>query len=211
MKTEELIQALAAAGSRPVLSIAQVLFRALGLGVVASIALFLAILRPRPDFAQALFAWPFVLKLLVAMSVTTTASLLLADTSRPVAMFRWRWLLAFAPLLLAGGIMVELWTVPSQTWARHLIGHSAPRCLSRILMLSFPPVVCLLVALRRGAPMHPSLAGATAGLVSGGVGALLYALTCRDDSPLFVATWYSIAIGIVTGMSAYVGSRILRW
>ena len=52
-------------------------------------------------------------------------------------------------------------------------------------------------------------AGAMAGLVSGAVGATLYALTCPDDSTLFVATWYSIAIIAVTAASAYLGSRIL--
>jgi hypothetical protein len=43
------------------------------------------------------------------------------------------------------------------------------------------------------------------------VGAALYALSCPDDSPLFVATWYSIAIAVVTAASAYIGSRTLRW
>jgi hypothetical protein len=39
----------------------------------------------------------------------------------------------------------------------------------------------------------------------------LYALTCPDDSALFVATWYSIAIIAVTATTACVGPRILRW
>jgi hypothetical protein len=40
---------------------------------------------------------------------------------------------------------------------------------------------------------------------------MLYALTCPDDSPLFVATWYSIAIAVVAGGAAWVGNRLLRW
>ena len=40
----------------------------------------------------------------------------------------------------------------------------------------------------------PSLAGAVAGLAAGGVAATLYAAHCTDDSPLFVATWYTLAI-----------------
>jgi hypothetical protein len=59
--------------------------------------------------------------------------------------------------------------------------------------------------------MKPVLAGATAGLVASGVGSMLYALTCPDDSPLFVATWYSIAILLVTSVAAGVGRRLLRW
>jgi len=59
--------------------------------------------------------------------------------------------------------------------------------------------------------MNPGVAGATAGLVAGGVGSMLYALTCPDDSPLFVATWYSIAVAVVAGGAAWVGNRLLRW
>jgi len=41
--------------------------------------------------------------------------------------------------------------------------------------------------------------------------AALYALHCTDDSPLFVATWYSLAIAGVTVLGWAVGSRLLRW
>lgn len=63
-----------------------------------------------------------------------------------------------------------------------------------------------------GAANQSPVAGqAIAGLVSAGVGALLYALSCPDDSPFFIATRYSLAIAIVTGATAYVGNRLLRW
>src|SRR5262249_47588208 len=123
----------------------------------------------------------------------------------------WRWGLIFAPLLLVGGIIVELNTVPAPAWATRLIGRNAFHCVSLIPLLSFPPVACLLATMRNSAPMYPMLAGATVGVASSGVGALLYALTCPDDSPLFVATWYSTAITIVTAVSAYIGRRMLRW
>jgi hypothetical protein len=78
-------------------------------------------------------------------------------------------------------------------------------------MLSLAPAICMLLALRHGAPSRPGIAGALAGLSAGALGAALYALTCRDDSPLFVLAWYSIAIAIVTIGSAIAGSRLLRW
>jgi len=43
---------------------------------------------------------------------------------------------------------------------------------------------------------------AAAGLVAGGLSAALYATHCTDDSPLFVATWYTIAIAAVTVLGA---------
>jgi hypothetical protein len=211
MKTEELIRVLAADGSRSVVPIDQALLRALGLGAVASIALFLMLLHPRPDLAQALFSLPFVFKLAFALLVATAASLFLIEAARPLAPHRWRWALALAPLLLTVGVVVELASTPTEAWVGRLIGRNAPHCLALIPLLSLPPLIALFAVLRHGAPLHPMLAGATAGLVAGGVGSFLYALVCPDDSPLFIATWYSIAIAIVTSAAAYVGGRLLRW
>jgi hypothetical protein len=154
---------------------------------------------------------PFIFKLVFALSVATTAMLVLVDTVRPVASFRWRWGLLIAPLLLVGGVIVELTTEPAETWHVRLIGHNALHCLSLIPLLSLPLLASLFSAARNGAPLHPMLAGANVGLVSGGLGALLYALTCPDDSPLFVGAWYVIAIAVVTTVSAYIGNRLLRW
>ena len=78
-------------------------------------------------------------------------------------------------------------------------------------VLSIPLLVAALTALRHGAPTRPVLAGAVAGLLSGGLAAALYASHCTDDSPLFVATWYSLAIAIVTVAGMLAGSKVLRW
>jgi hypothetical protein len=68
-----------------------------------------------------------------------------------------------------------------------------------------------LLGLRRGAPSRPAVAGAIAGMVSAGLAATLYASHCTDDSPLFVATWYTLATALVTAVGAAVGSRVLRY
>jgi hypothetical protein len=65
--------------------------------------------------------------------------------------------------------------------------------------------------LRHGAPSRPTLAGAVAGLAAGGLAATFYAAHCTDDSPLFVATWYTIAIAVLTLLGALGASRIARW
>ena len=36
-------------------------------------------------------------------------------------------------------------------------------------------------------------------------------LHCVDDSPLFIAVWYTIAVGMITGLGAFLGSRLLKW
>jgi hypothetical protein len=56
-----------------------------------------------------------------------------------------------------------------------------------------------------------ALAGAVAGLLSAGLAATFYASHCTDDSPLFVATWYTIATALVTAIGALAGSKVLRF
>ncbi len=211
MRTDEFIRALAADGARPVVPIERWLTGALLSGIALSTMLFLAALHTRQDIMQAVYAPAFCFKLIVTISLAATAAFLLSDAARPMPRIRWQRALLLAPALLAAGVIFELVTVPAHSWPARLMGHNAAHCLSLIPLLAIAPAACLLAALRRGAPAHPALAGAIAGLVSSAVGATLYALTCPDDSALFVATWYSIAIIAVTAASAYLGSRILRW
>jgi hypothetical protein len=211
MRTEELIRALAADATRPVVPISRLLSTALVGGVALSALLFLATLHARPDIAAAVLTPAFCFKLVVTLALAITSFALLSQVARPWPRARWQAVLLLAPILLVAGVIHELVTVPADAWSVRLIGHNASHCLSLIPLLSIAPVACLLFALRRGAPARPRLAGAIAGLVSGALGASLYALTCPDDSALFVATWYTIAIAVVTTVSAFVGGRILRW
>jgi hypothetical protein len=41
--------------------------------------------------------------------------------------------------------------------------------------------------------------------------ATLYASHCTDDSPLFVAAWYTIATALVTAVGALAGAKLLRY
>jgi hypothetical protein len=74
-----------------------------------------------------------------------------------------------------------------------------------------PILAGLIYVSRHGAPERPALAGALAGILSAGLAATLYATHCTDDSPLFVITWYSIAVGLMAAIGALAGSRFLRW
>lgn len=92
-----------------------------------------------------------------------------------------------------------------------LVGRNAAFCLFFIPVLSLVPLAGLLWALRSGAPESPGLAGAATGLAAGSVAAAIYAWHCPDDSPLFVATWYGLAIVGVAAAGFCIGRRWLRW
>ena len=211
MKTEVLIRALAQDAARPVVPVSRLVATGLFAGAAVSLLLFTLILRPRPDIAAALYSPRFCLKFAASACLALTAAALLGALARPMPSHRSLGVLTLAPVMLLIGVAVELAVLPGDTWHARLIGRNAPHCLALIPLLATGPAMCLILALRRAAPARPGLAGAVIGLAAGGIGAILYALTCPDDSPLFVAAWYSVAIVIVTGVCFMAGRRWLRW
>jgi len=208
--TEELISILSNDGPPrwrlgPNLSLAAIV------GTVVAATLFFSAIGFRPDIAQAVQSIRFLFKFVVTIALATTAILLSLKLSRPNEDVRSSIALLVAPILLACAVVIELLVVPSGEWMSKLIGHNARICLTLIPLLSIGPLICFMMVLRHGAPSHPGWAGATAGLAASGIAATFYAANCNDDSPLFVATWYPIAI-IAVGASGYlIGRRVLKW
>jgi hypothetical protein len=119
--------------------------------------------------------------------------------------------LAAPVVLLVLAVGLEMTAVPSSLWMPRMVGSNAVHCLTLIPLLSIAPLAGALYGMRAGAPVAPRLAGAVAGLAAGAWAALVYASNCTDDSPLFVAAWYTIAIVFVAAVGAVAGGRLLRW
>jgi hypothetical protein len=151
-------------------------------------------------------------KLCLTFLLAALSGALVSRIARPGAdVRRITVLLAIVPAGLAAAGLAELVAVPAAEWSQRLVGTNAIFCLKSIPFLAAAPFVATLLALRQGAPEHPALAGAVAGLFAGAIGAACYATHCPDDSPLFVAAWYTLAIGFVAAIGAAAGSRCLRW
>lgn len=211
MKTEELISALATDDTHaPAPGFA--LWRGIVISVPLAAALFFIVLGPRPDIGSALQTIRFDFKFVFALTVVLSTALVAVSFVSPAEKSKKKWwLLALAPLLLTVAIGFELMSTAPDQWYALWIGHNAVLCMVCIPLLSLMPLFVLLFALRSGAPSHPAYAGALAGLMAGGLGAMFYAAHCPDDSPLFVATWYVIALIMLSSLGAVLGSRILRW
>ena len=215
MKTEQLISALVAdrtpAGPGAARTFSGRLLGALALGGAISFGLFLVTLGPRPDLMPALHTWRFDFKIALMIVTLLLAFGFCRAVARPVqpAHPARRLLVPLGALLAA--LIVELVLVPSGSWGTRLVGSNSMICLPMIPFFSLAPLVALLAMLRSGAPASPALAGAAAGLLAAACGATLYAFHCFDDSPLFVATWYSLAAIVVVGVGAIAGHRLLKW
>lgn len=211
MRTDELIASLAADNGAVRAPMSRIVFVALAVGGLVSLAVFFSAMGPRADLVAAFSSWRFDLKLAIVCGSLTIAfwqSLRLASPDTPHGVLR-----ASLPIpaALIGAVVLELWLTPSSSWVARLMGTNALVCLTTIPLLSLPPLVAGLVALRVGAPASPIIAGASVGLLAATLAAVLYAFHCFDDSPLFVATWYTLAAlpSIVAG--AIIGHRMLRW
>lgn len=212
MKTDDFIASLSADAPQQQTPPRRAFAIALVIGAIIAGGAFLVTLGPRPDFMQAVRTLRFDFKFVVTLLLAASALVVAADISRPeVHRSRARALLWTAPVLMILAVMLELYVVPQAQWMPRLIGHNMRFCTTMIPLFALGPLALLLWAFRRAAPENPTRAGAIAGLIAGGIGAAFYAAHCFDDSPLFVATWYTLAIGIVTGLGAFLGSRFLRW
>jgi hypothetical protein len=212
METEQLIRTLAADSTHRARPVGYVLGLALLAAAPVSLAMFLSRLGVRPDVMAAMHNPFFDLKFVVTLALAVTAIVVSLHLSRPeVSLKGWWWLLLIPVGILAAGIASEMMMPQRLPMIVRLIGSNSRICLTAIPLMSLPLLAGALLALRHGATTRPAAAGAIAGLLSAGLAATLYASHCTDDSPLFVATWYPIAIALVAAVGALVGSKVLRF
>ncbi len=212
MDTDQLIRTLAADHAHRPRPVSFVLALALLAAAPVSILIFFSILGVRPDVMTAMHNPFFDLKFVVTLSLAIPAIAISLHLSRPEASLKGRaWLLVIPLGLLAAGIAGEMMLPQRLPMMTRLVGTNSRVCLTAIPLMSLPLLIAALIGLRHGAPSRPALEGAVAGLLSSGLAATLYASHCTDDSPLFVATWYSIATAGVAAVGAIAGSRVLRF
>ena len=214
MRTDELINTLVADHAvqpRPK-PVGHGLVMAIIGGLAISGALFALTLGVRPDIVSALSTWRFDLKLsanlVLVIAATWVALRLSSPITKPLSAMR---PLLVPALLLLAAAMYELVTVPASAWPSRAMGVNGVMCLASIIFLSVLPLTATIYALRQGAPTSPTLMGAVGGLLAGALGATVFALHCTNDSPLFVAIWYTLAIGLTAIVGLLVGQYVLRW
>jgi hypothetical protein len=212
MKTDDLIRALTTDLAPPGPSIETRFAAAFLPGVLIALALFAVTLGPRGDLALVAGDMRFQFKFVVTLLLALCSALLVWRLVRPGAPARLQMaVLAFVPLVLTAGVLTELFVLPTASWCPKLVGSNGLVCLVSIPFFALPMLIAEILALRQGAPTRPTLTGVVAGLFAGGVAAAIYAAHCPDDSPLFVALWYSLGIAIVALVGGLAGRLALRW
>ncbi|MGE3829442.1 MAG: NrsF family protein [Parvibaculaceae bacterium] len=211
MRTDELIRLLAQ-DAAPRWRFRPLYLAAVLAGIVIVAIVFFSTIGFRADISSAMESVRFVFKFVVTISLAISAGSVALALGQPgIRSGRLFAILLLPLLLLAWAVDAELFVLPQNIWAARMIGSNYAECLTILPLFSAGPLACLLFALRQGAPEKPGLAGAIAGLAASGIGATFYAANCTDDSPLFVALWYPMAIAIVTTVGYLIGRSALKW
>ena len=211
MDTDRLIRALAADNGHRARPVGYALMLALLAAAPVSLLMFFTELGVRPDVMMAMRNPFFDLKFAVTLALAIAAIAVSLHLSRPEASLRgFGWLLVIPAGILTAGIGGEMMMPQRLPMMTRLVGKNSWVCMTAIPLLSLPILAAALMGLRHGAPSRPAVAGAIAGMLSAGLAATLYASHCTDDSPLFVATWYTLATALVTAIGALAGSKLLK-
>jgi hypothetical protein len=213
MKTDDLI-ALLAMDAEPVPAGAArnklVVHAAIGALVVLIVLALWFGFNPRlPEMMGTSAYW---MKTIYTGALTAAAFAMAIALSRPGASSK-RGVTAFLAvlaLMVCLGI-AQLVSTPADQQRAVWLGGSWTLCPWRILALSVPTYIALVLAMRRLAPTRLRLAGGAAGVLSGALGATIYGLFCRETSATFVATWYTMGILASGAIGALLGTRLLRW
>ncbi|HTE14824.1 MAG TPA: DUF1109 domain-containing protein, partial [Burkholderiales bacterium] len=92
-----------------------------------------------------------------------------------------------------------------------VFGASWNVCPIYIASLSVPAFIAVLWAMKGLAPTRLAVAGAAAGLLSGALGALIYAFHCPEMAAPFLGIWYLLGMLIPATAGAVLGPLLLRW
>jgi hypothetical protein len=211
MRTDDMINLLVQDLTNQPKGVGQLLLRWWPAAAAIAGAGFLAIAGVRPDLFAAGLA-PTLSKLTLGALIALTAIFGAVRLSRPEAQVAAasRGLVAVA-VFIGFLVATDLLNHGLDGWRGRLFGKGALPCLTLVPTVAAAPLIASIMALRRGATTLPLATGALAGVASAGLAILGYGLFCNEDSPLFIATWYSLAAVIAGAAGAALGRATLRW
>lgn len=211
MKTDDLIAALSTdlpparrVDRRLLLSLAPA-----GLVVLAVVGLWLGF---RADLMEAMRGPVFWAKAAYTTAMAVAGFWLLDRLGRPGASPRGPLILLAVTLSSVLALaLFELVNMPMPDRMPAVMGDSARLCAPNIAVLSLVATPFVFAAASAFAPTRPALAGAAAGLLTGGLATTLYGLHCPEHTAAFVALWYTLGMAVAVAGGAVIGRFTLRW
>ena len=213
MKTDELVTLLAAGVAPvPASAVGRRFAVAMGWGLPGAVLLLVFALGIRSDLAHAAGELMFWLKPAFAACLALAALIAAQRLARPGMRLGLAWAALATPVLVLWLIAaVMLFNAAPAQRTDLILGNTWKECPFNIAFISLPLFAATLWVMKGLAPTRLTLAGASAGLLAGALGALVYALHCPESTAPFLAVWYVLGIAIPTLAGAVLGPRVLRW
>lgn len=192
---------LAPVRRRHMLSEAALLF-ALG---AAELALVLGLGLMRPDMDH-MSTSPYLTWRLGSLAVLAGVACTIAIRSFSPTARAGRGLVLACALAIAamiGGMFVAPTGVSGYTMFERLDPARGMICAGSIFVLSLPVLAMLNRLMRQAAPTQPKVSAIAAGIAAGTVGALVFAVCCPFNDPLYVVVWYSVGCALVAGTARW--------
>ncbi|MGD0105048.1 MAG: DUF1109 domain-containing protein [Rhodopila sp.] len=177
------------------------------------LALFAVLGPTRPDMTMVMAVPSFWWKLgslgLIALVGAAVAIMSLDPVESPRRGLHW--LLGIVAICLAIGWLIDASADGPQALVARVDWHAGLRCVYKMVILSVPPVVGLGLLMRRGAPTDSGGTALAVGIAAAAWGAFVFVFACPHDDPLYVAVWYAVGCGLVTGFARLVLPWLTRW
>jgi hypothetical protein len=179
---------------------------------VIELVLLLSVGAMRPDMGRVILS-PFMVWKIGSLALLAGLSCTMAMRSfAPPALPRrgLRIVLGLAGLAMIGGLFLA----SSVDRGRSLLDRLAPvhglLCAVSIIVLSLPMMAVLAVLMRRAAPVHPGQSALASGFAASTCGALVFAICCPMNDPLYIVVWYSAGVAVVTALTRWLLPRRFR-
>lgn len=186
----------------------------LALAGAAELALFLSMGFMRPDMPAAMEQPSFWWKLCSLGIIAGVGAGVAVLSFNPVASPRrgLRWLMALAALCLATGWLVDAAGAGGlPALLERLRWRDGLGCVAKMTALSVPAVVGFCLLMRHGAATDAGGTALASGIAAAAWGAFVFVFACPFDDPLYIAVWYAMGCGLVTGFARLVLPRLARW
>jgi len=185
----------------------------LALAGAAELALFLSLGFMRPDMPAAMEQPSFWWRLGSLGVIAGVGAAVAVLSFNPVASPRrgLRWLAALVAASLAAGWFVDAAQAGLPVLLERLRWQDGLGCVAKMVALSVPAVVAFGLLMRRGAATDAAGAALASGVAAATWGAFVFVFACPFDDPLYIAAWYALGCGLVTGFARLVLPRLTGW